>query len=1422
MAAESLRIVSAIDKETASFEVNRQSTGGTQISLDIPAIEIAPVSLNDADYKKVYIPTAEFLFESELAEDGKPDLPAITTNIAIPDMAGIGFTADYESVEIINDVDIAPTQPPTPESGLEIPPFTIDSDFYSRDEFYPGDIAEVHDPVIMRDVRMVQVVMYPVQYNPVRRQLKIYRNLSVNLTYDGEEVVNPKTNRRPYISEAFLPIYQSLIPNFEELYSTLEVRRGGMLIIAKDIFRDTLQTFANWKHRKGYYVHIAPTSEIAPGGNPNQSQIYNYIDDAYDTWSVPPEYVMIVGDKDNTSVTGVPDYPYSSYSSDHSYSEVEGTDYLPDLFIARFSVDNASQLAIGLAKDMAYETDPIDDPEHWRRGLSVAGNVYATTPRLTVLWVRSLLLEYGFTDVDTSFVSSSGQVDPYLLGYFNEGPCLVSYRGWAGSSGWYAPSFSTSNLNQIQNHNKLGIMASIVCGTCNFGADECFGEKWIRMGASTTSYKGGPAAWGSTDGSTHTRWNNPLMVGYYWAIFKENNYHFAAAAVRGKIQQYNTFPRYNNSGGTIEKYFHTYNMLGDPELSVRTKPPIGLNVTHPSPIGYGLNHVTINVQDVGENPVEGAYVTLFKETGGEEELWTVSRTDADGNVTLTFNAPSPGDVFLTVSGRDYIPYQGTMEVVQDDLSLGYSAVSIDDNIYGYSWGNADGAANPGETLELTVDLRNFGDAMTASGVSATMESVDETMATVYQPQSDYDDIDPGQVVTGETPYVVRIDPAVSDGDLVDLKITSTDSSGGSWISAMQLTVEAPKFRVSAVTISDANGRLDPGETVNMILTLQNNGSIDATGITATVSNMDDYASLPVSNCAFGDIAADSSGDNSGDPLTISCDSETFDGHTINLILHTETSSGVATDVPFTVTVGQILSSDPTGPDSYGYHMFDNSDAGYVPTPTYDWVELVPSLGGQGTRLTFSSTDDASTVINLPFDFVYYGETYGAMIVCINGFAALDTFSYDMARNHWYNFFNWPIPDPGSARGQISPFWDDLSFSGSVNGVYTWYDADNHRFIIQWHSMVHRNTSAIETFQMIITDPQYYPTLTGDSEIIYQYKAIINNDSGENYSSVGFESWDELRGIEYTYDNFYDPGAATLANNKAIKITTNTGRGGIRGMVDLNSVGDNGGVTVSTSGGRHRLTSDDGSYWIKNVPPGTVDVTAGIRGWFPSTLTGINVIADQNTENVDFSLTACDIPANLDASEGLDGRVELTWDAVSHPDVVGYNVYRAHWENGVFVKLNDDPVTGTAYTDNTIPDSEIYWYVVSALYTGTYGDAESMDSEKAYGSGVVVTGAEDDTPAIPGEFFISQNYPNPFNPTTTLSYGLPIDSQVRIDIFNLLGQRVLTLVDERQTAGYKSVVWDGIDSAGKKVSSGIYFYTIEAGDYHASKKMLMIK
>jgi len=108
-----------------------------------------------------------------------------------------------------------------------------------------------------------------------------------------------------------------------------------------------------------------------------------------------------------------------------------------------------------------------------------------------------------------------------------------------------------------------------------------------------------------------------------------------------------------------------------------------------------------------------------------------------------------------------------------------------------------------------------------------------------------------------------------------------------------------------------------------------------------------------------------------------------------------------------------------------------------------------------------------------------------------------------------------------------------------------------------------------------------------------------------------------------------------------------------------------------------------------------------------------------------------------------------------------------------------------------------------------------------GTGDQVTGIDEGT-NIPKTFAVSPNYPNPFNPTTTIKYQLPQTSDVQLSIFNVLGQKVRTLVNAQIEAGYHSTEWDGRNDLGAQVGSGIYIYRFSAGDYLRVQKMIMLK
>ena len=93
---------------------------------------------------------------------------------------------------------------------------------------------------------------------------------------------------------------------------------------------------------------------------------------------------------------------------------------------------------------------------------------------------------------------------------------------------------------------------------------------------------------------------------------------------------------------------------------------------------------------------------------------------------------------------------------------------------------------------------------------------------------------------------------------------------------------------------------------------------------------------------------------------------------------------------------------------------------------------------------------------------------------------------------------------------------------------------------------------------------------------------------------------------------------------------------------------------------------------------------------------------------------------------------------------------------------------------------------------------------------------------PSVYELYENYPNPFNPSTTISYSLKDTRQAQLDIFNMLGQRLRTLVNKEQAAGIHTVQWDGRNDDGNKVSSGVYFYRLKAGDFVRIKRMILVE
>ncbi|MBD3288928.1 T9SS type A sorting domain-containing protein [candidate division KSB1 bacterium] len=126
------------------------------------------------------------------------------------------------------------------------------------------------------------------------------------------------------------------------------------------------------------------------------------------------------------------------------------------------------------------------------------------------------------------------------------------------------------------------------------------------------------------------------------------------------------------------------------------------------------------------------------------------------------------------------------------------------------------------------------------------------------------------------------------------------------------------------------------------------------------------------------------------------------------------------------------------------------------------------------------------------------------------------------------------------------------------------------------------------------------------------------------------------------------------------------------------------------------------------------------------------------------------------------------------------------------------------------------------YTNTEYDVNTM---KIIVEGLIDFVSVDDdskTNGLPSEFRLEQNYPNPFNPSTVISYSIPTESIVSLEIYNLLGQKVRTLVSTKQKAGSYRITWNGSNEEGNALTSGLYIYRFKAGAFIRSKKMFLLK
>jgi len=334
----------------------------------------------------------------------------------------------------------------------------------------------------------------------------------------------------------------------------------------------------------------------------------------------------------------------------------------------------------------------------------------------------------------------------------------------------------------------------------------------------------------------------------------------------------------------------------------------------------------------------------------------------------------------------------------------------------------------------------------------------------------------------------------------------------------------PYVALLGVTVYDTggnnNGCLDPGETADLTSTLKNIGGVDFSNLSTTLSCTCPHVTITDNSGQFGPLQIDSTKENTFDPYRVITSASTPYGTEADFTLRMQDGSFVDTAY-FTLSIGQMA------PNDTGLYYAYWSGGPHVHSPVFSWIAIDTSQTTYpGTSLNLG--DDAVTQVNLPFTFRYYGVNYTQITVGSDGWIA-------MGYQTVYDQTNSGIPNIDGPSAMVAGMWDDLDpgNAGQPSDIYYYYHAPTHRFIIEYFRVEHWPSGYHETFEIILHDPAYYTTPTGDGEIIVQYLLGMH----ETDNTLGIENSSETIGIQYYLDGLYDPLAAPVTDEFAVKYTT---------------------------------------------------------------------------------------------------------------------------------------------------------------------------------------------------------------------------------------------------------------------------------------------
>ena len=922
--------------QAAGFNLTQSSHSGIEVIYSIESFSMDEVMVKGKAKKAIHLPGS--LIPNN---EGAPDLAGSSHYIAIPRGSKAVLNVISYRTESYSDIDVAPA-PRIPLDTEDGPLFyNADESIYDTDAFYPEEPFRLSEATTIRGVDAVMLGVTPFQYNPVTKELIVYRDVMLGVSFEGG---TGEFGDNRYRSRWFDPILRDQLLNYSALPEMVYSSKAGSksdgfeyVIITLDdpVFTAWADTLKNYRNMQGISTGVYTISEI--GGN-NVNTIENFINDAYNNWSIPPLAFLIMSDY-GTGDQGILSPIWDYYCvSDHIFGDVNENG-MADVIMARMTAQTEEHLQNMIGKIIEYEDDPPTyesyynpitalgwQTERWFQICSetVGGffkhvkgkdpirvnEVYGGNPNVdpwstatNTFTVMSVFGPNGLGYIPaspTELGNWSGGTADDINNAINAGAFILQHRDHGFEFGWGEPDYSNSSLNGLSNEDPVFVF-SINCLTGKYNySQECFTEKFHRMeqgalgliAASEVSYSfvNDTYVWGLYD----YMWPE-FLPQFGSTIAEERGMLPAFANVAAKyFLEASSWPyNYNNKEVTYNLFHHH----GCAFQTLYSEVPASLLVQHDNVVITGAGSFTVSADS-------GAFIALSH----NGEIMSTSESDGTPQV-MDIALMLPGNKMdVVVTRPNYFRYHATVDVIPSDMPyVVYNEYAIND-----ADGNGDGIIDYGETVMLSLTLENVG-LEDAFGVDATLSSANPHIS--FTDDSGYfGDIPAQQTASTSDEYTLEISPEVADGEVIIVNVLATDGDS-TWNGFFSLQAHAPVLEYFSYSIDDAsgngNGYLDPGETADIHVQVGNTGSSEAYDVSVSLTPDNSFITINNTPVNIGNITG---GGAQVAVFSVTAAENTPGGFTSGFTAGIGADMGISAEGSFEFIVGQfaalILDLDP--------------------------------------------------------------------------------------------------------------------------------------------------------------------------------------------------------------------------------------------------------------------------------------------------------------------------------------------------------------------------------------------------------------------------------------------------------------------------------------------------------------------------------